>query len=269
MASNKSPSYERVALLIDAENIRPEHLDRLLETARGLGRITVRRAYADWSRRYVQVWREALSQAAIRPVHHFAIANLKNGVDVAMTVDVLRLLAEEQPEAVVMASGDADMAALVMALREAGVYVYGFGTDQTNASFRACFDYFESLGPDTHPAGEARRAEAEVPRQEGKSSGGRSRIAAGGSRRLSRGPARKSAKAGPSSEQEADAQAVPQEAEPATVSAPEPAPAAVPEPQPASAEPAKPAEQVEPELAENEHLLQAVEAVAGKDGWAY
>lgn len=159
-STQPQPYFQRVALLIDAENIQPEHLDRLIKAAQTLGHVTVRRAYADWSRRYVQVWREALIRAAIRPFHHFAIANLKNGVDVAMTVDVMRLLSEEHPDAVVMASGDADMAALVMALREAGVYVMGFGTDQTNAAFRACFDKFESLGADTHPAVRDRREDA-------------------------------------------------------------------------------------------------------------
>jgi hypothetical protein len=112
----------RVALLIDADNLSPDGMQRAVEELDRLGlRATLRRAYG--SHDTLGNVRDFLSAHSIR-----AIVNHGRGTtDAALVVDAMDLLYGDcLPGIVAIASSDADFAPLAVRLREAGRRVICF-----------------------------------------------------------------------------------------------------------------------------------------------
>jgi len=106
----------RAALLIDADNLSPEGIERALaELARRGFRVTVRRAYG--SHETLVTIRDFLQGNSVRAI----VNHGKGTTDAALIVDAMDLLHRDSlPGTVAIGSGDGDFTPLVVRLREAG-----------------------------------------------------------------------------------------------------------------------------------------------------
>ena len=115
-----------IAILIDYENVGVDSLQSLTEQLSGLGRIIVKRAYADWSSQ--RKGQEKLIELGIEAVHNYrGVRSGKNSCDIKLTIDAVELLHNTPIDTFVIVSSDSDFVPLVNHLRGSGKSVIGAG----------------------------------------------------------------------------------------------------------------------------------------------
>jgi hypothetical protein len=152
----------QVAVYIDHENIELScrtklgsdvevDWSRVLDIAIEVGRVIVRRAYADWST-YRSNQRELLRLGV--DLIHVPSKRGKNAADIRIVIDVMEMLAGEHKDIshILLVSGDGDFTELVHRLRAQGKVVIGLGISGTSAEYliNACdqFIFYDVLvGP--------------------------------------------------------------------------------------------------------------------------
>ena len=133
-----------IALLIDADNASPEHLDEVLLVLGELGTINIRRAYGNWAKASLKGWGALSGVHSIIPVQQFDVVKGKSATDMRMVIDAMDLLYRGHVEGFGIMSSDSDFLPLAQRIREDGLPVYGFGTAKTPASFQnACTFFFD------------------------------------------------------------------------------------------------------------------------------
>lgn len=143
MNNNNVDQEHQIAVFVDLDNIAigvkeakiakldiVKILDRLVEK----GKITVKRAYADWSN-----WTQYK-----RPFHECAIELIdiperkmsgKNSADIKMVVDALELsYSKPHVDTFVLISGDSDFSPLVSQLRENNKKIIGLGVKHSSSN---------------------------------------------------------------------------------------------------------------------------------------
>jgi hypothetical protein len=159
----------QVAVFIDYENIALSCRDKLtsdteidwsrvLETAVDLGRVVIRRAYANWAA-YSASQRELLGLGV--DLIHVPAKRGKNAADIRIVIDALEMLMGEHTNVshVLLVSGDGDFTELVHRLRAHGKIVVGLGVSGASAEYliNACdqFIFYDLLlGAEQQPAAE-------------------------------------------------------------------------------------------------------------------
>ena len=139
---------QRIALLIDCDNVSHDSIEGVLEEIAKYGKVTVRHAHGDWKSQNLSGWVEKLHPNAIRPLQQFAYTAGKNATDSAMIIDAMDLLYSKTVDAFALMTSDSDFTPLVMRILESGMPVYGFGEKKTPLPFvNACsqFIYTENL----------------------------------------------------------------------------------------------------------------------------
>jgi len=132
-----------IALLIDADNASPDHIDEVLLVLGELGTINIRRAYGNWAKASLKGWGNLTGLHSIIPVQQFDIVKGKSATDMRMTIDAMDLLYRGSVDGFGIMSSDSDFLPLVQRIRENGLPVYGFGTTKTPLGFRqACTRFF-------------------------------------------------------------------------------------------------------------------------------
>ena len=140
-----------VALLIDADNSSPEHLDEVLLVLGELGTINIRRAYGNWAKASLKGWGNLSGRYSIVPIQQFDVVKGKSATDMRMTIDAMDLLYRGHMDGFGLMTSDSDFLPLAQRIKEDGLPVYGFGTTKTPESFReACTRFFDvaALGLD-------------------------------------------------------------------------------------------------------------------------
>ncbi|MDO9433929.1 NYN domain-containing protein [Hydrogenophaga sp.] len=140
---------QRLAVLIDAENVSHTLIRPILLRAACYGTLTVKRAFADWSRADMRNFRSVLNPHAIEAVHLVSYARGKNAADITLCLNAMDLVSTGQFDGVCLVSSDCDLTPLAFRLRREGVRVYGFGGQQTPHAFVvACsnFIYTDAMG---------------------------------------------------------------------------------------------------------------------------
>ena len=133
-----------IALLIDADNASPDHLDEVLLVLGELGTINIRRAYGNWAKASLKGWGELTGKHSIMPMQQFDIVKGKSATDMRMTIDAMDLLYRGHVDGFGIMSSDSDFLPLAQRIREDGLEVYGFGTAKTPLSFQqACTRFFD------------------------------------------------------------------------------------------------------------------------------
>ena len=133
---------KKIAVLIDADNAQMVKVSLILSELSSHGHIIVKRAYGDWSSRYLKNWRDSLNELAIQPVQQFAYTTGKNATDASMIIDAMDLLYTQKFDAFALVSSDSDFTKLALRLKESEIYVFGVGERKTPISFRnACDDF--------------------------------------------------------------------------------------------------------------------------------
>jgi uncharacterized protein (TIGR00288 family) len=133
-----------IALLIDADNASPEHLDEVLLVLGELGTINIRRAYGNWAKASLKGWGNLTGLHSIVPMQQFDVVKGKSSTDMRMTIDAMDLLYRGHVDGFGIMSSDSDFLPLAQRIREDGLPVYGFGTAKTPTSFQqACTRFFD------------------------------------------------------------------------------------------------------------------------------
>ncbi|WP_061961906.1 NYN domain-containing protein [Demequina flava] len=144
----------RLAVLIDADNARAEHLERLLIEVAKYGTASVRRAYGDWTTPQLGPWKETLLAHSVQPIQQFGFTKGKNATDSALIIDAMDILHAGTVDGFCLVSSDSDFTRLAARIREQGLKAYGFGERKTPAPFVAACDtfvYVENLRRDSAP----------------------------------------------------------------------------------------------------------------------
>ena len=133
-----------IALLIDADNASPDHLDEVLLVLGELGTINIRRAYGNWAKASLKGWGALTGLHSIVPMQQFDVVKGKSSTDMKMTIDAMDLLYRGHVDGFGIMSSDSDFLPLAQRIREDGLQVYGFGTAKTPMSFQqACSRFFD------------------------------------------------------------------------------------------------------------------------------
>jgi uncharacterized LabA/DUF88 family protein len=148
----------QVAIFIDYDNIEISVADvlgknadvdwsEILETATRIGRIALRRAYADWAI-YPDRQRELLGRGI--ELVHVSSKRGKNAADIRIVMDALDMIHRGTSVShIMLVSGDGDFTELVHRLRADGKTVIGMGVSGTSAEYlvNACdeFIYYDKL----------------------------------------------------------------------------------------------------------------------------
>ena len=144
MTDQSNNPSDNIALLIDADNASPEHLDDVLLVLGELGTVNIRRAYGNWTKASLKGWGELSGLHSIVPVQQFDVVKGKSATDMRMTIDAMDLLYRGHLDGFGIMSSDSDFLPLAQRIREEGLPVYGFGTAKTPLSFRqACTRFFD------------------------------------------------------------------------------------------------------------------------------
>ena len=139
-----NPRESNIALLIDADNASPDHLDEVLLVLGELGTINIRRAYGNWSKQSLSGWGKLTINQSIMPVQQFDVTKGKSATDMRMIIEAMDLLYRGNVNGFGIMSSDSDFLPLAQRIREDGLPVYGFGTTKTPIGFQqACTRFFD------------------------------------------------------------------------------------------------------------------------------
>ena len=136
---------DRIALLIDADNVSAKYIKPILDELSKYGNVTYKRIYGDWTRSNSASWKEELLQNSITPIQQFSYTHGKNATDSAMIIDAMDMLYTSELEGFCLVSSDSDFTKLASRLRESGKLVIGMGEDKTPSPFRKACDIFTVL----------------------------------------------------------------------------------------------------------------------------
>ena len=133
---------EKLAVLIDADNAQPSIVEGLLAEIAKYGTANVKRIYGDWTAPGLKGWKEVLLRYSIQPIQQFGYTTGKNATDSAMIIDAMDLLYTGRFDGFCIVSSDSDFTKLASRIREAGLFVYGFGEKKTPEPFVSACDKF-------------------------------------------------------------------------------------------------------------------------------
>ena len=133
---------EKLAVLIDADNAQPAIVEGLLSEIAKYGTANVKRIYGDWTLPGLKGWKEVLLQYSIQPIQQFGYTSGKNATDSALIIDAMDLLYTGKFDGFCIVSSDSDFTKLASRIREAGLFVYGFGEKKTPKAFVSACDKF-------------------------------------------------------------------------------------------------------------------------------
>jgi len=134
-----------VAVYLDFENLyvslkttakMDPNFDLLMEKCREFGRVTLARAYADWSE-FARMFTSQMFANGIEPVYvptrtiygpGRRSEARKNSVDIHITIDIVKsLFLHENVDVIILISGDRDYVPLINQIRQRGKSVYAIG----------------------------------------------------------------------------------------------------------------------------------------------
>ena len=133
---------EKLAVLIDADNAQPSIVEGLLAEIAKYGTANVKRIYGDWTAPGLKGWKEVLLRYSIQPIQQFGYTTGKNATDSAMIIDAMDLLYTGKFDGFCIVSSDSDFTKLASRIREAGLFVCGFGEKKTPEPFVSACDKF-------------------------------------------------------------------------------------------------------------------------------
>ena len=85
-------SDNKIALLIDAENVSEKYIKYILDELSNYGIPTYKRIYGDWSSDAMKRWRKAIMTYSITPIQQFNYTSGKISSDSALIIDAMDLL---------------------------------------------------------------------------------------------------------------------------------------------------------------------------------
>ncbi len=147
----KNKKLKRIAILIDAENIRASaSLKKLLGRLRKVGKETIIRAYGDWTNVGLKEWKSVLDVLDICPVQQRNLVAGKNLADMKLIIEAMDILSAGRYDTFVIVTSDSDFTPLYQRLKEAGktVIIVGDRDNVFPAIIESC-DFYIDLSKGT------------------------------------------------------------------------------------------------------------------------
>ena len=138
-------SADRIAVMIDADNTRPSYADAILSEVAKYGTPTIKRVYGDWTNPHLTQWSRKLNSMGLRAMHQNAFTMGKNSTDLALVIDAMDLLYDDNVEAFALVTSDSDFTSLAHRLRESGKTVYVLGENKAPDALKYACDKFIDL----------------------------------------------------------------------------------------------------------------------------
>ncbi|MBQ9370307.1 MAG: NYN domain-containing protein [Clostridia bacterium] len=138
----------KIAVLVDAENVSEKYAEVLLDEVTNYGVPTYKRVYGDWTNSQLKKWKDSLLVYSFTPIQQYSYTSGKNASDSAMIIDAMDILYSGKVNGFCLVTSDSDFTRLAIRLREAGMLVIGMGEKKTPQPFiKACekFVYLEVL----------------------------------------------------------------------------------------------------------------------------
>ncbi|HQC54706.1 MAG TPA: NYN domain-containing protein [Clostridia bacterium] len=149
----------KIAILIDAENISYKNVGQIIDTMEKKGTVYVKEIVSDWTRitgakmaqynRAVQIegWRKEASKYSLTGVQSFSHVSGKNTSDIALTIEAMKILYEKPfINTFCIVSNDSDFTRLAQELKAHGKEVIGMGERKAIKEFINAFSEFIYLG---------------------------------------------------------------------------------------------------------------------------
>ena len=128
MSTKEQLTEAQIAVLIDLENISLNTIQWLFDQISDVGRVILKKAYADWSLEASK--RDQLLELGIEAIPLMrSTSGGKNASDIRLAIDAVDLLYTSPVDAFVIVSSDSDFVPLVSKLRGAGktgLHPYGW-----------------------------------------------------------------------------------------------------------------------------------------------
>ena len=138
-------SSDRIAVLIDGENTRAAYADEVLSEVAKYGNPTIKRVYGDWTNPHLTPWARRLNSLGLRAMHQNAFTRSKNSSDLALVIDAMDLLYDDNVDAFALVTSDSDFTSLAHRLRESGKTVYVLGENKAPDALKNACDKFIDL----------------------------------------------------------------------------------------------------------------------------
>ncbi|MEG1741290.1 MAG: NYN domain-containing protein [Acetivibrio sp.] len=135
----------RIAVLIDAENISNKYIKLIMDEVSDFGIATYKRLYGDYKSTSVKAWMKNIQDYAITPVIQINYTQGKNASDSALIIDAMDILYSENVNVFCIVSSDSDFTKLAVRLRESGMSVIGMGEQKTPSSLVSACETFKFL----------------------------------------------------------------------------------------------------------------------------
>lgn len=136
---------DKIALLIDAENISNKYIKLIMDEVNNYGIATYKRVYGDYSNPSVMAWMKNLQEYALTPALQCNYTSGKSASDSALIIDAMDILYSGKVNAFCLVSSDSDFTKLAMRLKEAGMMVIGMGEGKTPKSLVSACETFKYL----------------------------------------------------------------------------------------------------------------------------
>jgi len=134
----------RWAVLIDADNVGAKCADPLFHCIADMGDVIVRRVYGDFERKHGQ-WKKKAEKHFIEIKQLSNLVKGKNGADIALVIDAMRLSFRGSVNAFCLVTSDSDFTHLADHLRDDGCVVLGIGKARTAKVFQKACSKFIAL----------------------------------------------------------------------------------------------------------------------------
>lgn len=131
-----------VAVLIDVENTSHRVIGKVLTEASVFGRITHKRAYADFLKVNLKEWKNTCSKYGLEQVQQFAYVTKRGTSDGSLDCDGMELLYESNVQYFCIVSSDCDYVKLAMKLKAKNKWVVGFGKQTSPECWKNVCDQF-------------------------------------------------------------------------------------------------------------------------------
>ena len=131
---------KRVAVLIDAENMKPDYAEQILAAAASYGTVTAQEVYG--SPTAIYVWAAPVLKYLMHPNVSVRTTKGKNTSDIGLAIGAMDVLLNKSADVIAIASSDSDFSILAARLRMAGLTAVGIGRVVSNPTWKlACSDF--------------------------------------------------------------------------------------------------------------------------------
>lgn len=135
----------KVGVFVDAENLPPRVIQRVLDIAACYGSIVERRIYGDFTQETLRPWADVAARHALLLQTAQATISGKNSSDILLVIDVTELMCRSDIDVYCIVSNDSDFIHLASRLRMRGHQVIGVGGSKASNALRVAFDEFFDL----------------------------------------------------------------------------------------------------------------------------